>query len=411
MKTPRITYRYLRLFLMVLVTAIAFAYADTVSAQAPKVSLLVCDRGSEIYELEGHAALRIIHPSYGDFTVNWGVFDFDSPGFVYRFVKGETDYIAAQAPTSYFVKAYAAQGRPIVELALNLDSLEAERLTQAVLTNLLPQNRTYRYNYVLDNCATRPLKVVEHAIGDTLTLGPSPLPPGETATFRNIMRHYHSNYPWYQFGIDTALGSGIDRPITQREATFAPVLLAPMMKGAFRPDGRPIVEGAEHYLIGSRLTPSVVLGPTPFWLTPMAVACTIACIALIISVLQLKGRFATGVKLFDTAWYGICGLEGLILTFLIFISVHEATSPNWLYLWLNPAAFIGAVSPWLKRVRRLQFTYQSVNFALLIALAVIFACGLQSPNPAFIPLMITTGMRSATLIYINRPHKPSHRHG
>ncbi|MDE6377784.1 MAG: DUF4105 domain-containing protein [Duncaniella sp.] len=366
-------------------------------AEAPKVSLLVCEAGHEIYELEGHAALRVVHPDYGDFTVNWGVFDFNSPNFVYRFVKGETDYIAAAAPTRYFLNAYAAQGRPVVELDLNLDSVQAEEVTRMVLENIRPENRTYRYNYVLDNCATRPLAVIEQAVGDSLRLAPVPLTRKDASTFRNVMRHFHVNYPWYQFGIDTALGSGIDRPISERENSFAPLLLAPMVADATLPSGAPVVTGSR-YLVGSADTPTVTAGPTPWWLTPMAAALAVLALSVAVSVGQLRGK-KKAARWFDTVWFTLTGLEGLLLTFLIFVSVHEATSPNWLYLWLNPAAFIGAVAPWLKKGTRLQFTYQSVNFALLIALAAIFVSGVQSPNPAFIPLMTATALRSVTIIY------------
>ena len=72
--------------------------------------------------------------------------------------------------------------------------------------------------------------------------------------------------------------------------------------------------------------------------------------------------------------FGLYGILGLILTFLIFVSVHEATSPNWVY------------------------SYQFVNFALLILLAVIFLCGIQSPNPAFYPLMAADAMRALAYI-------------
>ena len=369
------------------------------SAGAPVVSLLVCEPGSEIYELEGHAALRVRHDVYGDFTVNWGVFDFNSPGFVYRFVKGETDYIAAAAPTPYFLRAYEAQGRSVREYDLRLDSLQAERLTEAVLLNIQPANRTYRYNYVLDNCATRPLAVVEAAISDTLTLATPPIAPGQRSTFRNVMRHYHAAYPWYQLGIDLALGSGIDRQISEREASFAPVLLGPMVAGATLPDGSEAV-AASRYVIGGADVPSAVLSPTPWYLTPMAVALLILALSAAVSIGQLRGLCHRCARWFDSVWFAIEGLEGLLLTFLIFISVHEATSPNWLYLWLNPMCFIGAVSPWLKNGVSLQFTYQSVNFALLIALAVIFVLGIQSPNPAFLPLIGATLMRSATIIYM-----------
>ena len=59
-------------------------------SQDIQVSLITCSPGKEIYELEGHTALRIKTPDY-DMAVNYGIFDFNSPNFIYRFVKGETD--------------------------------------------------------------------------------------------------------------------------------------------------------------------------------------------------------------------------------------------------------------------------------------------------------------------------------
>ena len=57
-----------------------------------RVSLVTLYPGSEVYEVYGHTELRV-QDSYGDFFFNYGLFDFNSPGFVYRFVKGETDYL------------------------------------------------------------------------------------------------------------------------------------------------------------------------------------------------------------------------------------------------------------------------------------------------------------------------------
>ena len=360
------------------------------------VSLLTCSEGREIYELEGHTGLRIQHPLYGDFTVNWGVFDFDSPGFVYRFVKGETDYIAAAVSTDRFLEAYRRQGRTVREQTLRLTPDQTDRLVDMIMTNIRPENRVYRYNYVLDNCATRPLMMIEKAIGDTVTLGSKALEGRDATTFRNVMRHYHRNYPWYQFGIDTALGSGIDRPISQRETGFAPVVLADMIAGATTPGGEQLTL-SDGYLIGSSATPPAPAGPTPWTFTPMFWASVIFLLAIWVSIRQKQGH-AKAARWFDTLYFSLCGTEGLLLTFLIFVSVHEATSPNWLYLWLNPLCFVGAVSPWLKRGKGLEICYQSVNFACLIALAAIFLAGVQSPNPAFWPLMIASAVRSVTNI-------------
>ncbi len=386
-----------------IITIFALIISLAASSAPLRVSLLTCSEGREIYELEGHTALRITHPLFGDFVVNWGVFDFNSPGFVYRFVKGETDYMAAAIETGQFLDAYRRQGRTVREQVLNLDSIQSERLTGLVMNNLRPENRIYRYNYVLDNCATRPLALIERAIGDTVTLGRTPLEGRDGSTFRNAMRHYHRNYPWYQFGIDTALGSGIDRPVTERETSFAPVALGHMLASSSLPSGEPLVI-SDSYIVGSEDSASASAGPTPWYLTPLFWAVITLLLASWVSICQWRGRIRAA-RWYDTVFFSLCGVEGLVLTFLIFVSVHEATSPNWLYLWLNPLCFIGAVTPWLKRGKCLEICYQSVNFALLMTLTVISIAGIQSLNPAFMPLIAASALRSIINIITVHRHK------
>ena len=67
------------------------------------ISLITCHAGPEIYELEGHSGVRIATPAY-DYVLNYGLFDFNAPGFVYRFVKGETDYMLSSCPFAFFFR-------------------------------------------------------------------------------------------------------------------------------------------------------------------------------------------------------------------------------------------------------------------------------------------------------------------
>ncbi|MDE5671965.1 MAG: DUF4105 domain-containing protein [Duncaniella sp.] len=352
-----------------------------------RVSLLTARAGADIYQLEGHTALRIQSPDRGDYVINWGLFDFAAPNFVYRFVKGETDYMAGAAPTDRFLEMYRREGRVVVEQALNLTPFEKLRVIELTDNNLMPANRVYRYNYVLDNCATRPLAVIERAICDTLSLGVASLPAKSVSTFRNAMRHYHVNYPWYQFGIDLALGSGIDRRISSREMSFAPEALEQMMSSAERRDGAKLVEGTS-VLVGAE-GESPVLPPTPWYLAPMFWCSIVLLVSICVSVGQIR-RKSPGVasKIFDTLFYLAMGLAGCVIIFLVVISVHEATSPNWLLLWLNPLCFIPVMAVWVKRMEKLLFSYQILNFASLIVLLILFGCGVQSPNAAFIPLIV-----------------------
>lgn len=333
------------------------------------VSLLTALPGEEIYQLEGHTGLRIRNDQGADMVVNWGVFDFNSPNFVYRFVSGQTDYECWAYPTEYFLNSYEAEGREVVEQVLNLDSVQVQRVIDLVSINLRPENRVYRYNYVLDNCATRPLAVIEQAIGRPL-LSDEPA----NTTFRAEMERYHKNYPWYQFGIDLALGRGLDRPISRREAAFAPVELMEQLAGT------DIVAETRSY--GKQ-----TVSHGRWHISPLGLAILLLINALIVS-LTGDGR------IFDSLYFGAAALTGLVITFLVFVSTHEASSPNLLLLWLNPFCALGAILPWIKKAKKAEMWYFFANFALLIILAIAAPALGRSMNAAFWLLIATDAVRS-----------------
>ena len=396
----------LRLLLIVTSVIVAAVRADAAFQSQPftpektEVSFVTVFPGSEIYELEGHSAIRIRFPDGRDVAFNFGLFDFAKPNFVYHFVKGETDYMVGAIPWNYFVESYSGSGRRIEEQPLALSPVQTSRLLELLEIQLRPENRTYRYNYVKDNCATRPLRIVELALGDSIILAPSSAERELPAlTFRNVMRRYHSNYPWYQFGIDLALGSGIDYTLDRRELSFAPVVLVEQLDGATA-GGLPVVTGRR--IITEGTGPTAAADPTPWYLTPMSVFSILLAIAIILSIRDIRrGRVS---RWFDTALFGILGLTGCLLTFLIFVSSHEATSPNWLYAWLNPLCLIPAVFLWLKNGRRIVIWYQIINFAVLIVLTCTWPLLPQSANPAFLPIVACECVRAASYIFINRKY-------
>lgn len=355
--------------------------------------------GPAIYELEGHSAIVVDIPDRGLTAYNFGVFDFDSPNFVYRFVKGETDYMAVAQPGESFLQNYMQQGRRVAANQLNLDSAQKKRLIDLLNEKIKPENRVYRYNYVKDNCATRPLDAVEAAVGERIRLAPARAESesSQPVTFRNIMRHYHANYPWYQFGIDLALGSGIDYPLTRREMAFAPAELDDMLLLATA-GGRNLV--TQSIILCNAAPDAAIEGPTPWYLTPLAVCWAFFAFTVALTVRDIRRRRVT--RWFDAVYFGILGLTGCLLTFLIFVSVHEATSPNWLYPWLNPLCLIPTIFIWIKKARTFLICYQMTNFVVLFALCVLWPMLPQSANAAFIPLIGAELTRSFSYLYITK---------
>lgn len=373
--------------------------------EVTRVSLITCGPGREVYELEGHTALRLMFSDGTDLSVNWGVFDFNSPNFLYRFVKGETDYRMAVYPYRYFYEQYKNEGRWVTERELNMASEAKERLALMIDSTLTKGSPVYRYNYVLDNCATRPMDYVESALGTPVVLGSENGIERTTSSFREDMEYYHTNYPWYQFGIDLALGSGIDRKIASREHRFAPVALDRMLDGAYYYDavGDKVMLASEPVVILEQRDDGAPLGATPFVLTPLFVCSLFFIITAFICWRDFRRSKIT--LWFHSLYYSIATLASFLLTFLIFISVHESTSPNWLYLWLNPLCLTGAVVIWIKNLNKAVFWWQIANFVALIALIILGFTGVQRFNAAFVPLIASDALLAVTWIAVSECRK------
>ena len=77
-----------------------------------RFSLLTCAPGPEIYALFGHTAIRYENFDRKiDLVFNYGMFSFNTPNFIMRFVKGETDYQLGIVPFRYFEAEYALRGQ------------------------------------------------------------------------------------------------------------------------------------------------------------------------------------------------------------------------------------------------------------------------------------------------------------
>ena len=127
-----------------------------VKADDTRISVLTCSPGDKAYELFGHTAVRYVNKSKEmDVVFNYGFFDFNSPGFMWRFALGETDYCLGCIPFSYFVPEYEKRGSSVTEQLLDLTPEQEQRLFDALVENCKPENKTFRYNYFYNNCTTK----------------------------------------------------------------------------------------------------------------------------------------------------------------------------------------------------------------------------------------------------------------
>ena len=189
--------RLFQIVLMFIVGCIgASAQYDTTKVAPPRISLITCHAGSIMYELCGHAAFRVQHNGL-DMAVNYGLFEFQTENFALKFLKGETDYRVGAYPFDIFMRHYLAENRRVVEQELNLTPSQSWELLRLLDENLRPENCVYRYNYVKNNCATKPIDLIEKVVKDSISFSEPTLEGAKDWTFRDEMRHFHQDYPWY----------------------------------------------------------------------------------------------------------------------------------------------------------------------------------------------------------------------
>jgi hypothetical protein len=366
---------------------------EALEEDSVKVSLVTFYPGSEPHNIWGHSEIRVQQGPV-DLYFNYGVFDFQAPAFMWRFMLGETDYICQPVPRFY--ATMGMEERRMVEQELNLPQDRAIAVRDFLWNNAQPENRTYRYKFLSDNCSTRPRDIIEMAAGEGLQY---PAMTDTAVTYRDILAHYCRNYAWEHFGIDLVLGWNIDTILDQRATMFIPMLLMDAVAEAtITTDSvtMPLVKSTTVPI--DKSTEGNVRPPTPWYLSPMTVALLVLALTLLVTGRDMKRRDVS--KWFDTLLFTTGGLAGCILFFLIFFSTHEATSPNINIAWLNPLLLLLAVLPWFKKTRNAARWLHALNALVVALLMLAWPWQPQVGNIAFFPLMTALVMRSLTNVWL-----------
>ncbi len=341
-----------------------------------RVSLVTCSPGTAVYEVYGHTALRVEIPSAGiDLVVNYGLFSFDAPNFIWRFIKGETDYVVGTIGYPIFEREYTSRGSTVTLQTLNLSSEEKEQLVHLLNENLRPENREYRYNFLYNNCSNKAAAKVEEALKAQLQPTDN---VREGITYRDILHQYTQDYPWLQFGIDYLLGIQADRPIGPREQMFAPEYLKTYTANtALTASGYTypyvVKETVIPPLKPQPRTPTFLLIPTQLMILLLLLT---ACICTLEHLIERRQWW------YDVLLLTIQGLMGCIVAFLFFCSEHPTVGSNLHVIYLNPLPllFMPFIVQDMIKSRKSILSY--VLGALLVTFVAVSALTHQYIQPA-----------------------------
>lgn len=381
------------LFLVVLICAAFMAHVNA-SARGIEVSVLTCSPGQEVYSLYGHTAIRVQDNRTGeDYVFNYGVFDFNTEYFVWKFVLGKTDYICASVPWPYFIREYEARGSSVVAQVLNLTESEAIKVKEYLYNNVKRENRVYRYNFLTNNCTTKVMDCVEACVEGNLVYSWAQDP----YTYRSILHKYTEAYPWSQDGNDFLLGADVDTTLSHRAVCFIPDFYKNALDGAVVrnefEDTRKLVASTQVW----PATDNVSSGHAEcIWMTPAIAGWGLLVLGILLMGLEYLTRRM--FWLIDVVLMLAHGMAGCLIAFVFFFSEHPTLDSNWLVAVLNPLPLVAL--PYVVRASwNDRFTAWHYIMAVWLALFLLFMPWIPQQMPVLtVPVLATLLTRQFSYI-------------
>ena len=389
------------LLLFAILLGISAAFASGTNGNI-KVSVLTCSPGQEVYSLYGHTAIRVQDKTMGtDHVFNYGVFDFNTEYFVWKFVLGHTDYICMAAPWEYFIAEYQHRGSSVVAQELYLTDSEALKVRDYLYNNIRKENCVYRYNFLTCNCTTRVMDCIESCIEGELVYSWNK----EPLTYRDILHQYTKSFPWTQDGNDMLLGADVDTLLSHHATCFIPEYYQNALSGAvvrneFQ-DTRQLVSQTQTLV---KANPNAAKQKTGLPLGPMEAG----WVLFALGILTMSIEFLVRKMLWplDIILMLLHGLAGCIITFLFFFSEHPAVDSNWLVGIINPLPLI--ILPYTTRAAwRGERTMWHYFMAVWLAIYLLFMPWMPQHMPAIIvPLLAMLLSRQVSyILHYSRANK------
>ena len=294
-------------------------------------SILAVSPGAEIYQVFGHALVRMECPSEGlDF-----VFTFESNGdrsVWHNFLYGSEGMVVA-VETDRFLRDIAEEGRGVTSYFLNLSPRQKQELWRE-LDGLIAMPPVV-FDIRQANCMAKVLWAIQAAVSpDSIGMVASNLRDIDNAA---MMDHViGENRPWAALAYKIGTGAGCDDVDSWMTRT-TPVLF-PEIYGELRitsPDGesRPLVAGKPVSLLEQRSDFSFA------GVRPVAAAELFALFVALLCVVDMAGCCRMAVVIADGILLVLQTAAAVVLMFLALAPHGIGAGWNWYLLVFNPLPF------------------------------------------------------------------------
>lgn len=367
------------LFFLLLFSILLINSSHLKANDGPQISLLTCEAGNELYSTFGHSALRVYYPQQDkDIVFNFGLFDFSTPYFYTKFIRGKLKYMLGIQYMSDFLEQFKWEGRSVKEQRLNLTQEQTTELIDRLSFLYLPQNRYYYYSFLHKNC-TSELRDLIFPLVENKTLQFKQ--ESANVTYRELLNSYIDG--WAKFGINLILGSSLDKTINSYESMFLPENL--YLGVASVQNGESPLVSNDVYLYKSEQNSE----DSSFWkslISPFFLFSLIFVVMLFIAVKQYRSRESKRFSIYNNIFLTLISLLGVVISIIILITEHTELYYNYNLLWCNPLFFMVIFSS-LKGWKKTERLLSAISLVFLAILQVVWAYNIQYFEPAFAPIV------------------------
>lgn len=294
-------------FLLLWFSTFVFSQNQQLSPQA-EISILNCGLGNQSYSLYGHTALRVKDtPQNLDIVFNYGTFDFNTPNFLLKFIKGDLQYFVSAYSYTDFEYAYQYEQRSIYEQKLNLSQIHKQELFDKVYNSLYSAEKYYTYKFIDRNCTTMVIDKVNATIKSNTIESVKPI----TKTYREVLYPYQKEHFFLNLGINIIFGTKVDQPA---ERLFLPFdLIASLEQNE------------------SLAQPKATLYEAPKNNFTPSIFDSIYTIIIVLGLIVLARK-----NWLTNTYFFILGTMGIFFCLVGFYSLHEEVLWNYNALLFNP---------------------------------------------------------------------------
>ena len=342
------------------------------SENVAKISLLTCSSGDQLYSSFGHTGIRVKYCDGADVVYNFGVFDFETPNFYIKFIRGKLQYMLEVGKTCDFIDVYEIENRTICEQKLVLTETQAAAIIDRLNYLYRPENRYYSYSSLYKNCTTEPRNIIFENLGiDTSSLNAK-----TDESYRELLNC--SLTGWSRWGVNLILGSSCDKKVTVFQSMFLPAKLH---------DGLENIDKSQKIILKRAfLSESSIIKSTrnpipPFIYSP--------CLVFgLLFLLFLFFAYWGGLPYWGQVLHFLIGLLGLVVALISLFTEHTELHNNYNLLWCNPLFLLLALASVFKweKIRKIVFYFLLV---MLIVTPFIWLFGVQDAELSFVFIVCT----------------------